>query len=77
MNDIGVYFIRQEQHQKLIIAEFVLKKLKINNLRTGGFEKRRLVFYILPFSEFNFEERFPRTEALSSIVKTISTFSLQ
>jgi hypothetical protein len=32
MNDFGVYIIRQVQHQKLRIAEFVLNKLITNQL---------------------------------------------
>jgi len=37
MNDFGVLFIRQAGHQKLRIAEFVLKKLKINSLSEREF----------------------------------------
>lgn len=74
MNDSGVVFIRQEQHQKLRIVEFVLKKLGINNLSEREFEEDNLVIYnIIHFSAL-FEERFPRNVVLSSLLKTISAF---
>ena len=41
MNDFGALFIKQEQHQKLRIVEFVLKKLGINNLSEREFEETR------------------------------------
>lgn len=43
MNDFGVLFIRQARHQNLRIVEFVLKKLKTNNLSEREFEAERVV----------------------------------
>lgn len=39
MNDFGVLFIRQVQHQKWRIAEFVLKKLIISQLSDKALEE--------------------------------------
>jgi hypothetical protein len=51
MNDFGARFIRQAQHQKLGIAEFVLKKLGINHLSERELEEENLViFHIIPFT---------------------------
>jgi hypothetical protein len=44
MNDFGALFIRQARHQKLRIVEFVLIKLKTNNLSEREFEVERAVF---------------------------------
>jgi len=38
-------FIRQVQHQKFRMAEFVLKKLEINYLRESGFEEEGIVIF--------------------------------
>ena len=46
MNDSGVFFIRQAKHQKLTIAEFVLKKLVFNYLSVNEFEEVRRVILI-------------------------------
>jgi hypothetical protein len=73
MNDSGALFIRQEQHQKLRIVEFVLKKLGINNLSEREFEEANLVILHIAHSSALFEECFPRSVVLSSIIKTIST----
>jgi hypothetical protein len=45
MNDFGVLFIRQVQHQKLIIVEFVLKKLEIKDLSEREFEEESVVIF--------------------------------
>jgi hypothetical protein len=48
------------QHQKLIIVEFVLKKLKTNDLsETEVKEERIVIFHMIQFS-VDFEERFPQ-----------------
>jgi hypothetical protein len=46
MNDSGVFFIRQAKHQKLTIAEFVLKKLVFNYLSVNEFEEVRRAILI-------------------------------
>jgi hypothetical protein len=45
MNDFGALFIRQEQHQKLRIVEFVLKKLKTSYLSAREFAVERVVIF--------------------------------
>jgi len=44
--DFGALFIRQEQHQKIRIVEFVQKKLEINRLSEDGLEEERTVIFI-------------------------------
>ena len=74
MNDFGVLFIRQARHQNLRIVEFVLKKLKTNNLSEREFEGRKSIYLNIIHSPALFEEHFPRSVISSSLVTTISTY---
>ena len=65
MNDFGVVFIRQARHQKLIIVEFVLKKLETNNLSERECEVERIAILHIIHSSATFEECFPRSVVLS------------
>jgi hypothetical protein len=52
-------FIRQVQHQKARIAEFVFNILIIKRLGGRVFEEQRIVIYILSFSGHNLRSDFP------------------